>query len=145
MRESTCLRSSSALVPFPADSVGFATKFRKSGSVGICTKLQTVPKKIGAIFIITVYLTASANAVPEARSHSRTSSSQSLKPDSKPFSVVTIEFRRHPDLVHQSVLSILSVWRIHVVYQTPCSAPLDFLNRSDKSSDTAFSLINTNE
>ena len=51
----------------------------KSGTVGIRTQLQTVPEKIGAIFIITV-----ANAVPEARSYSPTSSSQALKPDSKP-------------------------------------------------------------
>ena len=57
----------------------------------------------------------------------------------KTFSVVTKEFRRLPDLVRQSVLSILSVWRISVVCQTPCSAPLDgFLNRSDRSSDTVF-------
>ena len=41
-------------------------------------------EKSGAVFIITVYLTASARAVPEARSHSPTSSSQTLKPGSKP-------------------------------------------------------------
>ena len=29
LRESTCIRSSSALVPFPADTVGFAAKFRE--------------------------------------------------------------------------------------------------------------------
>ena len=28
-RESTCIRSSSALVPFPADTVGFTPKFRE--------------------------------------------------------------------------------------------------------------------
>ena len=44
----------------------------------------TFPKKIGGMFIITVHLTASANEVPEALSHSPTSSSQVLKPDSKP-------------------------------------------------------------
>ena len=39
---------------------------------------------------------------------------------------------------HDSVLSILSVWRISVVYQTPCLCSVGFLNRSDKGSDTAF-------
>ena len=54
----------------------------KSGTVGICTQLHL--RKIGAMFIITVCLNASANAVLEARFHSPTSSSQALKPDSKP-------------------------------------------------------------
>ena len=40
--------------------------------------------KIGAMFIITVYWTASARGVPEARSDSPTSNSQVLKPDSNP-------------------------------------------------------------
>ena len=55
-----------------------------SGTLGVCTQLQVVPQKIGTRFIVTVYLTASAKAVPDARSHSPTSSSQALQPDSKP-------------------------------------------------------------
>ena len=51
---------------------------------GMHPNCKLFPRKIGATFIITVYVTASANAVPEARSHSPTSSSQALKPDSKP-------------------------------------------------------------
>ena len=43
----------------------------KSGTVYMCAQLQVVrKKKNGATFIITVHLTASARAVPEARSHS---------------------------------------------------------------------------
>ena len=80
-----------------------------------------------------MYLTASTNAVPDALSHSPTSSSQALKPDSQPST-----FRKHHDLLHQSVLSILSVWSISAVYQTPCLCSIGFSNRSDKSSDTAF-------
>ena len=34
--------------------------------------------------------------------------------------MVTPEFRRLHDLLHQCVLSILSVWRVSIVYQTPC-------------------------
>ena len=95
------------------------------------------PRRIVAIFIITVYLTASAKAVPDACFHSPTSSSR-LSSLIKTFSVVTSEFRRHHDLLHQSVLSILSVWSISVVYQTPYLCSGGFFNRSDKSSDTAF-------
>ena len=51
--------------------------------------------------------------------------------------MVTPKLRRHHDLLHQSVLSILSVWRISAVYQTPCLT-VGLFNRSDKSSDTAF-------
>ena len=71
-------------------------------------------EKIGAMFIINVYLTASANAVPDARSHSLTSSSPG--------------FHRHHDLLHQSVPSILSVWRVSTVYQSPCLCSVGFLN-----------------
>ena len=94
-------------------------------------------RKISAMFIITVCLTASANAVPEAHSHSLTSSSQVLKPDSKP-SVVSQEIRRPHDLLRQNVPSVLSVWRISAVcLRRHASAPLDS-SRSDKSSDTGI-------
>ena len=145
-RKSTYIRSSSALVQFPADTVGFALNFReeqhhcnkavrREALLAYVPNCQLFLRKFGAIFIITVYLTASANADPEARSHSPTSSSQALKPDSKP---VTPEFRKHHDLLHQSELSILCVWRISAVYQAPCLCVVGFLNGSDKSSDTAF-------
>ena len=48
--------------------------------------------RYGAMFIITVYLIASAKRSPEARSQSPTSSSQSRKPDSKPSAVVPIRY-----------------------------------------------------
>ena len=57
---------------------------RRAALLGHVPNCKLFLRKIGAILIITVYLTASANAVPEARSHSPTSSSQALKPDSKP-------------------------------------------------------------
>ena len=145
LRESTCILSSSALVPFPDDALGFAPKFREE--YHHCNKaarravlLAIVPnrrlflRKFGAIFIITVYLTASANGVPEARSHSPTSSSQDLKPDSKPSVWSQPGFRRHHDLLHQSVLSVLSVWRVSTVHQSPCLCSIGFLNGSDQGS-----------
>ena len=58
--------------------------FRMIFTVGKGTRSKLLLRKIMAMFIITVYLTASARGVPEARSHSPTSSSQALKPDSKP-------------------------------------------------------------
>ena len=85
-----------------------------------------------------VQLTASANADPEARSHSPTSSSQALKPHSKPSVWSHQGFARIMINLHQSVLSILSVWSISAVYQTPCLCSVGFLNRSDKISDIAF-------
>ena len=86
-------------------------------------------RKIGAILFITVYLTASANAVPEARSHSSTLSSQDLSPDSKP------SVWSHQGF--QGILSILSVWCVSTVYQSPCLCSVGFLNRSDQGSYTA--------
>ena len=47
-------------------------------------------------------------------------------------------FRKHHDILHHSVPSILSVWRISVVYQTPCLCSVGFFNRSDKAPDIAF-------
>ena len=102
------------------------------------TQLRTVPEKIGAIFTITVYSTASANAVPEARSHSPTSSSHALKPDSKPSA-----------WSHQSFAGIMifcinaccrfCVSSAHLLcIRRHAPAPLEFLNGLDKSSDTAF-------
>ena len=108
LAESICiLFSSSAPVPFPSDTVGFAPKFREEKHH--CNKaVRTVAllayvhncklflRTIVAMFIITLYLTGSANAVPDARSHSPTSSSQAIEPDSKP-----------SEWSHQSVASIM--------------------------------------
>ena len=137
LRESTCiLLSSSAPVPFPAHTVEDAPKFREEDQCNKAVRRAAlfahVPncklflRKIGVIFIITVYLTASA------------SSSQALKVVSKTFSEATPEFRRHHDLLQQSVLTILCVWSVSAVYQTPCLCSVGFLNRSDMGSDTAF-------
>ena len=56
----------------------------------------------------------------------------------KTFRVVTPGVRRHHDLLHQGILSILSVWRVSTVYQSTCLSSVGFLNRSDRSSDTAL-------
>ena len=95
-------------------------------------------RRIGVTFIITVYLTASARRVPDARSQFPTSSSQALEPDLRTFSVSTSEFRRHHDLQHQSVLTTLCVWSVSAVYRTPCLCSVGFCNRSDTVSDTSF-------
>ena len=76
-----------------------------------------------------VYLTASARTHPAPRLSNLIHNLQR---------VATPEFRRHHDLLHQSVLSILSVWRTPPVYQTTCLCSIGFLNRLDKSLDTAF-------
>ena len=52
--------------------------------------------------------------------------------------MVAPEFRRHHDLLHQRLQSILRAWRTSAVYQTPCLSSVGFFNRSVKSSDTAF-------
>ena len=51
--------------------------------------------------------------------------------------MVTPDFHKHHDLLHQRVLSILRIWRRSSVCQTPCLCSVGILNRSDKSSDTA--------
>ena len=106
--------------------------------LGYVPNCKLFVRKIGAIFTITVYLTASANAVPEARSHSPTSSSQDLSPDSKPSVWSHQGFNRHHDLLHQGILSILSVWRVSTVYLSPCLSSVGFLHGSDHGSYTAF-------
>ena len=73
-------------------------------------------RQIGAIFTITVYLTASAGAVLDARSHSPTSSSQALMRESRTISGVTPEFRKHHDLLDHSVLTILCAWSVSAVW-----------------------------
>ena len=85
-----------------------------------------------------MYWTASANAVPEARSHSPTSSSQDLRPDSKPSVWSQTRFRRHHDLLYQGILSILSVSRVSTVYQSPCLSSVGFLHGPDQGSYTTF-------
>ena len=108
----TCvLFSSSAPLPFPTDTVG-------------CARLHVTPKKIP--FHIYHH--------PVPFSDIQLWGSQAIF---ETFSVVTREFRKHHDLQHQSVLSILNVWSIFVVYQTRCHCPVGFFNRSEKS-DTAF-------
>ena len=68
LRESTCIRSSSALVTLPADTVGFAPKFREEKQhcnkadrratlLGYVPNCKLFLRKIGAMFIITMYLT----------------------------------------------------------------------------------------
>ena len=52
--------------------------------------------------------------------------------------MVTQRFRRRHDLLHQSILSILSVWRVSTVYQSPCLSSVGFLHGSDQGSYTAF-------
>ena len=84
--------------------------------------------------IITVHFSASVNAVP----HSPKSSSQDLSPDFKTFRVVTPQFRRHHDLLHQGMLSILSVWHVSKMSQSPCLSSVGFLHGSDQGSYTAF-------
>ena len=95
-------------------------------------------RKIGAIFIITVYLTASANAVPEARSHSPTSSSQDLRPDSKPSAWSHQGFAGVMIFCIRAYCRFLSVWRVSTVYQSPCLSSVGFLHGSDQGSYTAF-------
>ena len=56
----------------------------------------------------------------------------------KTFRVVTPGFRGHHDLLHQGMLSILSVWRVSTVYQSPCLSSVGFLHGSDQGSYTAF-------
>ena len=101
LRESTCIRSSSALVAFPTDTVGFAPKFReyynhcnkavrRAALLAYVTQLQTVPKKSGCH----IHHHCIFDCICQRSSRS------------------TPEFRRHHDLVHQSVRSILSGWRI---------------------------------
>ena len=89
------------------------------------------------LFIITLYLTASAREVPDARSHSPTYSSQVLKPDSN-----------HSGWSHQCFASnmifcinghtILGIWKTSPVSQTPCLCSVGLFNRSDEGSDTSF-------
>ena len=86
----------------------------------------------------TVHLTASANAVPEARSYSPTSSSQDLSPDSKPFLWSHQGFAGVMIFCIRAYCRFLSVWRVSTVFLSPCLCSVGFLNRSDKSSDTAF-------
>ena len=100
---------------------------------------KLVLRKIGAKFIITVYLTASANAVPEARSHSPTSSSQALKPDSKRSAW------SHQSFAGIMIFCIKGHCRFWVsgatsacVIRRHASAPLDSSTDRTKSSDTAF-------
>ena len=51
--------------------------------------------------------------------------------------MVTPGFRRHHYLLHQGILSILSVWRVSNVYQSPCLSFVGFLDGSDQGSYTA--------
>ena len=51
--------------------------------------------------------------------------------------MVTPWFRRHHDLLHQGILSILSVWRVFTVYQSPCLCSVGFFHGSDQGSYTA--------
>ena len=60
---------------------------------------------------------------------------QDLEPESKP-SAWSPEFRKHHDLLHQGILSILSVWRVSTVYPSPCLFSIRFLNGSDQGSYT---------
>ena len=63
------------------------------------------------MFIITVYFTASAREVPEARSHS-------------------------PSLIRSllGVLQRVSRVSVHTVYETPCLCSVGFFHRADKGS-----------
>ena len=94
--------------------------------------------RIGAIFLITVYFTAFERPVPDARSHSPTSSSQALKLDSKPSAWSHQSFAGIYDLLHQCILTILCVWSVSAVYQTPCISSVGFFNGSDRGSNTLF-------
>ena len=84
--------------------------------------------KFGAIFIITVYCTASARSA-FSFSDLQLSGSQSW------FKNLPCGphqgFEGHHDLLHQGKLSILSVWRVSTVYQSPCLCSVGFLHGSD--------------
>ena len=56
----------------------------------------------------------------------------------KTFRVITPRFRRRHDLLHQGILSILSVWRVSTLYWSPCLSSVGFLHGSDQGSYTAF-------
>ena len=63
---------------------------------------------------------------------------QDLSPDSKPSVWTHQGFNRHHDLLHQGILSILSVWRVSTVYLSPCLSSVCFLHGSDHGSYTPF-------
>ena len=52
--------------------------------------------------------------------------------------MVTPRFRKRHDLLHQGILSILSVWHVSTVCQSPCLSSAGFLHGSDQGSYTAF-------
>ena len=95
----------------------------KSGTVCICTQLQSVPKKNRCHIHHHCVLTVSARTAPGAPYHSPTSTSQAPKPDSKP------SVCKHHDLLHQSILTILCVWSVSAVS----------LDHSNECSNTSFS------
>ena len=120
---STCiLLSSSAPVPFPADTVGDGPKFREeqhhcNKAVRKATLLAYVPNRklflrtTGASFSITVYLTASTRTVPDARSHSPTSSSQALRSDESSDTAFRDQSKR---AIHVcAALQTCIAWRLH--------------------------------
>ena len=52
--------------------------------------------------------------------------------------MVTPGLRRHHDLLHQGILSILNVWGVSTVCQSSCLSSVGFLHGSDQGSNTAF-------
>ena len=52
--------------------------------------------------------------------------------------MVTPEFRKDHDPLHQCVRTILCVARVSAMYETPCLCSVGLFNRSDKDSDTSF-------